>query len=202
MLDNLYENIGGKIKIWAKWIFIIEAIGAIITGICFLADRGFEEGWWALIIIVCGPIVALVSTWILYAFGELVEDIHDMSNAPQMKNIDRNLQLLANSIIREAEEKVNQEAEERAKREAEERAKREAEEKVKREVEEKKLQEAVAARKEKPLSEKLTYALRFQSDEGMIRCLKDIDDQAVQSILKSPTHLIRAQIQELLEKSQ
>ena len=117
MFDSWYENIGGKIKIWAKWIFIIEAIGAIITGICFLADRGFEEGWWALIIIVCGPIVALVSTWILYAFGELVEDIHDMSNAPQMKNIDRNLQLLANPIIREAEEKTKREKE-NTKREA------------------------------------------------------------------------------------
>ena len=36
MLDNLYKNRGGKIKNLAKWIFIIEAIGAIITGLIWL----------------------------------------------------------------------------------------------------------------------------------------------------------------------
>ena len=73
MLDTLYENIGGKIKNLAKWIFIIEAIGAIITGFVLLIDRGFEDKWWALFIIFFVPIVAWVGSWILYAFGELVE---------------------------------------------------------------------------------------------------------------------------------
>ena len=77
MLDNLYANIGGKIKTWAKWMFIIEAIGAIITGLIMLfADE--ELILYGLLILVFGPIVAWVSTWILYAFGELVEDIHAM----------------------------------------------------------------------------------------------------------------------------
>ena len=80
MLDTLYENIGSKIKNWAKWMFIIEAIGAIITGFVLLIDWGFEDGWWALFIIFFGPIVALVGSWILYAFGELVEDVHAIRN--------------------------------------------------------------------------------------------------------------------------
>ena len=29
----MYDNIGGKIKSWAVWIFIVEAIAAIIGGI-------------------------------------------------------------------------------------------------------------------------------------------------------------------------
>ena len=35
MLDNWYTDIGGKIKNLAKWIFIVGAIGAIITGLFF-----------------------------------------------------------------------------------------------------------------------------------------------------------------------
>ena len=95
MLDILYENIGGKIKNWAKWMFIVEAIGAIITGLVFLIDWGFEYGWWALFIIFFGPIVAWVGSWILYAFGELAEDVHAIRYNPSINNINKNIQLIA-----------------------------------------------------------------------------------------------------------
>ena len=79
MLDSLYEDIGGKIKNLAKWIFIVEAIGAIITGLVFLfTDEDFIL--YGLLIMILGPIVAWVGSWILYAFGELVEDVHAMRN--------------------------------------------------------------------------------------------------------------------------
>lgn len=72
MLDNLYENIGGKVKSLAKCAFIVEAIGAIITGFVLVAsDSGLA--FYGLLTIVFGPIVAWVSSWILYAFGELVD---------------------------------------------------------------------------------------------------------------------------------
>ena len=75
MLDNLYENIGRKIKNWAKWIFIVEAIGAIITGFVLLClDEDFIL--YGLLAMILGPFVAWVGSWILYAFGELVEDVH------------------------------------------------------------------------------------------------------------------------------
>jgi hypothetical protein len=79
MFDNLYDNIGGKIKGWAKWIFIVEAIGAVIAGIALMVDAGdidtlqFVMG---IVTVVFGPLVAYVSSWLLYAFGQLVEDIH------------------------------------------------------------------------------------------------------------------------------
>ena len=72
MLDELYGNIGTKIKNWAKWLFILEAISAIIGGI-FL--WGNEEILYGLLCMIAGPIVAFVSTWLLYAFGEITEDI-------------------------------------------------------------------------------------------------------------------------------
>jgi hypothetical protein len=33
MLEKLYENIGEKIKNWAMWLFILEAISAVVGGI-------------------------------------------------------------------------------------------------------------------------------------------------------------------------
>ena len=73
MFDFLYEDIGGKIKRMAKWTFIIEAIASIITGIA-LAINEYDGGY--LLICIFGPIVAWVSSWLLYAFGQIVEDVH------------------------------------------------------------------------------------------------------------------------------
>lgn len=83
MLDNLYDNIGKKIKDLAKGIFIIEAIGAIITGFVFFCiDEEFIL--YGLLILVFGPIVAWVGSWILYAFGELVEKTSDSENVARL----------------------------------------------------------------------------------------------------------------------
>ena len=72
MLDNLYSNIGAKIKNFAKWICFVESISAIIVGITLIAEEEFLYGSLCLI---AGPIVAFVSTWLLYAFSEMTEDI-------------------------------------------------------------------------------------------------------------------------------
>ena len=182
MLDNLYENIGGKIKNCAKGIFIIEAIGSIIAGLVLLfTDEDLIL--YGLLTLVCGQIVAWVGSWILYAFGELVEDTHAIRNEyyPIINDIKKNVRLMADPIIREAEEK--------ARREAEEKARRETPAKVQQTIQ----------KKEKTLSEKLAYALMFQSDDGMVRYLKGLQDETVQNILKSPQHSIREQIKNLLE---
>lgn len=73
-VDTLYTDIGKKIKKWAKWIFYIEAIAAAISALVMLFTA--ENGWEipvALLMLVAGPLIAWVSSWILYAFGELVE---------------------------------------------------------------------------------------------------------------------------------
>ena len=75
----MYDNIGGKIKGLAKTMFIVEAIGAVIMGIVLLATDD-DLIFAGLLTLFCGPIIAWVSSWVLYAFGELVEDIHAMRN--------------------------------------------------------------------------------------------------------------------------
>ena len=120
MLDNLYENIGGKIKNWAKWIFIVEAIGAVMAGIALITtdDDLILAG---LLTLFCGPIVAYVGSWILYAFGELVEDVHAIRNKEGTAAEEKAKREAALKAKREAEQKEKQMAEQILKREREER---------------------------------------------------------------------------------
>ena len=76
-MKNLYGNIGGKIKGFAFGSFIIEALGAIVTGVIFtfmgIFDREMELVLYGFLLTYLGPITAWVASWFLYAFGELVE---------------------------------------------------------------------------------------------------------------------------------
>ena len=116
MLDNLYENIGEKIKSWAKWIFIAEAIGAILTGI-FMVINSFDVEDFSLFIygistIILGTIVAWMSSWILYAFGQLVDDTHAIRNQnTKINNIDNPLKIIDEPKIDENKEKTKCEVE-------------------------------------------------------------------------------------------
>ena len=72
----MYDNIGGKIKGLAKATFIVEAIASVITGIALWVDT---EEWWCALILFCGPIVAWVSSWLLYGFGELIDRVCEIA---------------------------------------------------------------------------------------------------------------------------
>ncbi len=82
--NDLYIDIGKKIKNLAKWTFIVEAIGAIITGLVLLfTDEDLIL--YGLLTLICGPIIAYVGSWILYAFGELVDKTSE--NEKNTRNI-------------------------------------------------------------------------------------------------------------------
>ena len=74
----MYDNIGGKIKGLAKATFIVEAIATVITGIALMAsdEDMIPVG---LLVMVVGPIVAWVSSWLLYGFGELIDKTCDIA---------------------------------------------------------------------------------------------------------------------------
>ena len=74
-----YDNIGGKIKGLAKAAFIVEAISAVLSGFVMVIlgiDDFFETNLilYGILTMILGPIVAWVGSWLLYAFGELVEN--------------------------------------------------------------------------------------------------------------------------------
>ena len=74
MFDDLYDNIGGKIKISAKCLFVIGTIASVIAGIVLMISELLLYG---IFVAVFGPVSALISSWILYAFGELTESAVD-----------------------------------------------------------------------------------------------------------------------------
>ena len=68
----MYSNIGKKIKGLAVGVCVVEAIGAVICGILLCIE---EEAFAYVLISIFGPIVAWVSSWLLYGFGEFVDNI-------------------------------------------------------------------------------------------------------------------------------
>ena len=74
ILASLYQNIGEKIKRWAIVIFIVEAIASVIGAIVIMVSA---EDYWILIVgllaLFLGPLVAWVSSWLVYGFGELLD---------------------------------------------------------------------------------------------------------------------------------
>lgn len=121
-----FDNIGGKIKNLAKWscwiTILLIWIAAPIAFIALVADDWTAYLCWIpLVGAIVGPIFVWVGSWVMYAFGEFVEDVHAIRNKEGTT----------------AEEKARREEALRLKREAEEKAKCEAEEKARRETEEK-----------------------------------------------------------------
>ena len=80
-----YDNIGGKIKGWAKWIFAIEAIAAVISGFVLMAQNE-DMILIGLLVAVLGPIVAWVSSWLLYGYGQLIENSDIIAEEYNRKN--------------------------------------------------------------------------------------------------------------------
>ena len=74
----MYNDIGKKIKTFAKVQFVIEAIAAIIVAIILWVDgpRASEVIGW--IVFFVGPVFAWISSWVLYGFGELIDKTCDI----------------------------------------------------------------------------------------------------------------------------
>ena len=80
-----YDNIGGKIKGWAKWMFAIEAIAAVIIGFVLVAQDE-DMILIGLLVVVFGLIVAWVSSWLLYGYGQLIENSDIIAEEYNRKN--------------------------------------------------------------------------------------------------------------------
>ena len=117
MLEKLYYNIGGKIKGLAKFIFILGMIASVIA---YWAVTVLVSPLAGPIVLVLGALVSFISTWFLYAFGELLF---------RVTSIDENLRVLSMTTHEQMNRDLH-EAEVRARRDAEERARKHTEETV------------------------------------------------------------------------
>lgn len=72
----MFNNIGKKIKTLAQVITLIGIIASLITGIVFIALANNNPGWGTLgvLIIIIGSLISWISSFILYGFGQLVDN--------------------------------------------------------------------------------------------------------------------------------
>ena len=75
MFNNLYQDIGKKIKSLAKGLFVVEAIAAVVGGSIYGASGDEFDFFVGIIIIFSGIICAYVSSMFLYGFGEVIDKL-------------------------------------------------------------------------------------------------------------------------------
>ncbi len=71
--ENIYGNIGNKVKTYAAVVFAVEEVLIIILSLLLI----FSEDEFLLVVGICtlifGSLLSFISSWLLYAFGELVD---------------------------------------------------------------------------------------------------------------------------------
>lgn len=77
-MNKSYENIGEKIKSAAQRIAAVETVIFVITGIIIMFSA--DNFLYGLLVLIIGPIIAYVSSWLMYAFGELVENVSSINH--------------------------------------------------------------------------------------------------------------------------
>lgn len=81
--SGLFKNAGPKLKVLAKVIFVISLIiGEIIGIVAIAAGADSYDGeifiTIGIILVIISPLLAWLSAIILYAFGELCENVNDI----------------------------------------------------------------------------------------------------------------------------
>ena len=95
----MFTNIGKKIKVLAKVLCWIGIIGGIISGISLIAvgasGAGFSAGYYGsssfvgggaliavgVVMLILLPLLAWVSSFVLYGFGEMVDSTSDIKQS-------------------------------------------------------------------------------------------------------------------------
>lgn len=201
----MFDEIGVKIKSFAKTAFFVEIIASIISAIVLFVEH---EEFWCILVGLGGIVMAWVLAMFAYGFGELIDET---------TNVSRNTAILVSKareegkrIARETasnEQIALQKAKEAYKARESQRAAQVPQAADAKPVSSnapaapvKQNSPAVVENtvKEQTLADKLQYALRFSTDQGMIKYLKTVEDETVQNILKAPEARVRELIANLL----
>ena len=102
-----FDNIGGKIKNFAKWscwiTILLIWIVALIFFFVLVSDKWRAELCWIpLVSAIVGPIIVWIGSWTMYAFGEFVEDIHAMRNKEEITEENKETQTVNPQMNRNA----------------------------------------------------------------------------------------------------
>ena len=75
----MFDNIGGKIKTLAKISTVIGSIASLLLGLIMLISSviDYYNNWMiasGLAVMIVGPLAFWIGSFILYGFGELIEN--------------------------------------------------------------------------------------------------------------------------------
>ena len=173
-----FDNIGEKMKKLAKWCcwigIVLDLVASVVCFVGFLLDDTLIRICWVpLAGCVVYPFLIWIGCWPLYAFGDIVEKVEMMSlRTVRIDQIQKDVNTLTHP--EESETKVK--------------------------LEFKLSQDTQSEIKGKPLTEHLEYALRYQTDSGMISYLRSIKNEVIDDILERPEAEIRPLVRGLLNK--
>lgn len=84
----MFDNIGNKIKILAQVVCWLGIIGSFVWGIIIMIE---VESAIAVLPIIVGPLVSWIGSFILYSWGETVENINEIKKSVcRDKDVDAN----------------------------------------------------------------------------------------------------------------
>ena len=76
-VDRFFQNPGERIKSISRWNFLVMTLAGIVGGIIW--GILLEEAWLAILLGFCGLLVGIIFGWtssiMLYAFGEIVDNV-------------------------------------------------------------------------------------------------------------------------------
>lgn len=98
----MYDNIGEKIKSLAKASFIVVSITEVITGIALMIAEDYLI-LLGLLIMIVGPIVTWLSSWLLYGFGQLIENSDIIAAEYNRKNEKHEKAVIKNNQRKQAQ---------------------------------------------------------------------------------------------------
>lgn len=83
--SGLFRNAGAKLKVLSLIFFIIHIVIGVVGGVtCFIIGANSYDGYIFVIIglvaIFVSPLIGWLNAIILYAFGELCENVNDIRN--------------------------------------------------------------------------------------------------------------------------
>ena len=83
----MYNNVGGKIKGIASVCGWISLIAGAITWIILIANGRKSDNIWGWVALIYG-VASFLSSWVIYGFGQLVEDIRTICEKTEEQKID------------------------------------------------------------------------------------------------------------------
>lgn len=220
MLDKWFEDIGKKIKALAKWGFIVESVGILLACLIMIFDE--PEFFFLLLLAPVGVALAYVSSWLLYGLGELIDKTVD--NERNTHKIARILDRMEKGeeapkaaqttelppVLRTTAASVPKSQPQPAEgwtcscgRQHPDYERGCICGKTRTPVTQPQSDPMRAApvapvvsAPEKSLKEQLAYALRYQTDEGMINYLEGLQSEELRPLLQQPRNQIRGLVQQ------